>query len=148
MTVSGSSAAGNAAWTWSDGTDSCNGTMDITASRDWGVAEGSRNSRPGIADSLTFADDVAFVTGSAVSLQDNDYFSFAPDADGVVQAELSHFDLQTSDLDLEILDANFNQIASIALRWLRPKSWRVKRITSVSFLEVEWSSVYRRNFGI
>jgi len=85
--------------------------MDITASRDWGVAEGSRNSRPGIADSLTFADGVAFVTGSVVSLQDNDYFSFAPDADGVVQAELSHFDLQTCDLDLELLDANFNQIA-------------------------------------
>lgn len=111
MTVSGSTAAGNAAWTWSDGTDSCNGTMDISASRDWSVGESSRNSRPGIADALTFTDGVAFITGSSISLQDNDYFSFAPAADGVVQAELSHFDLQTSDLDLEILDANFNQIA-------------------------------------
>ena len=34
MTISGRPAAGNAAWIGSDGTDSCNGTMDITANRD------------------------------------------------------------------------------------------------------------------
>ncbi len=111
VTVSGNSASGNAAWTWTDGFDSCNGTMEITASRDWGVAESSTNSRPLIADMFEFTDGVAFITGTARTTDDEDYFSFLLAADAAVQAELSHFDLQTSDLDLEILDENFNQVA-------------------------------------
>ena len=111
VTVSGNSASGNAAWTWTDGTDSCNGTMEITASRDWGVAETRENSRIEIADAFEFTDGVAFITGSATSTTDKDYFSFVLAADGNVQAELSHFDLQTSDLDLELLDENLDQVA-------------------------------------
>jgi hypothetical protein len=113
LTVSGNSASGNADWTWTDGTDSCNGTMDITASRDWGVEESQRNSNPGIADPLVFTDGVAFITGAAViqSVTDNDYFKIVLATDATVQAELSHFDLLTSNFDLEILDENFNQVA-------------------------------------
>ena len=112
LTASGNSASGNATWTWTDGTDSCNGTMEITASRDWGVEESLRNSQPpGTVDLLKFADGVAFITGTALHIKDKDYFSFVLAADATVQAELSHFDLQTYDLDLEILDGNLIQVA-------------------------------------
>ena len=111
VTASGNSASGNATWTWTDGTDSCNGTMEITASRDWGVEDGRRNSSPGIADIMEFTDGVAFIIGNAITLEDEDYFSFVLAADATVQAELSHFDLQTSDLDLEILNEELVQIA-------------------------------------
>ena len=111
ISVSGTSASGNAAWTWTDGTDSCNGTMEITASRDWGVEESLSNTRPDTADILEVTDGVAFITGTALTIDDKDYFSFVLAADATVQAELSHFDLQTSDLDLEILDENLIQVA-------------------------------------
>ncbi len=109
--VSGNSASGNATWTWTDGTDSCNGTMEITASRDWGVEESLHNTRPDTADVLEVTDGVAFITGTALTIDDKDYFSIILTADATVQAELSHFDLQTSDLDLEILDENLIQVA-------------------------------------
>ncbi len=112
VTASGNSASGNATWTWTDGTDSCNGTMEITASRDWGVEESLRNSRPpGTVDILEFTDGVAFITGTALSIDDKDYFSLVLAGDASIQAELSHFDLQTYDLDLEILDGNLIQVA-------------------------------------
>jgi len=111
ITASGSSASGNAAWTWTDGIDSCNGTMEIVASRDWGMEESQRNSSPYIADNLEFTDGVAFIAGTAHHITDEDYFSFVLAADATVQAELSHFDLQTTDLDLELLDENLVQIA-------------------------------------
>ena len=111
ITASGDSASGNASWTWTAGNDSCNGTMDITASRDWGVEESLRNSGPHIADVLEFTDGVAFITGTALAVTDLDYFSFVLAADATVQAELSHFDLQASDLDLEMLDEHYIQIA-------------------------------------
>lgn len=111
--VSGSSASGNADWTWTDGTDSCNGTMVITASRDWGVEETLSNTFPRIADPVEITDGVAFVTGAAQIqlITDNDYFSFVIATDATVQAELSHFDLLTNNFDLEILDENLNQVA-------------------------------------
>lgn len=113
VTVSGSSASGNADWTWTDGTDSCNGTMEITASRDWGVEETLSNTFPRIADPVEITDGVAFVTGAALIqlITDNDYFSFVIATDATVQAELSHFDLLTNNFDLEILDENLNQVA-------------------------------------
>ena len=111
LTVSGSSASGNADWTWTDGTDSCNGTMQITASRDWGVEETDSNSLPRLADPLEITDGVAFVTGTALSIRDKDYFAFVIATDVTVQAELSHFDLLTNNLDLEILDENLIQVA-------------------------------------
>lgn len=113
ITVSGSSASGNADWTWTDGTDSCNGTMAITASRDWGVEETLRNTFPRIADPVEITDGVAFVTGAAQIqlVTDNDYFSFVIATDATVQAELSHFDFLTNNFDLEILDENLNQVA-------------------------------------
>ena len=110
-TVSGNSASGNATWTWTDGIDSCNGTMEIAASRDWGVEESLHNTRPSTADRFELTDDVAFITGTALTIDDKDYFLIELAADATVQAELSHFDLQTSDLDLEILDENLVQIA-------------------------------------
>jgi hypothetical protein len=111
ITASGSSASGNATWTWTDGIDSCNGTMEIVASRDWGVEESQHNSSPYIADNLEFTDGVAFIAGIAHHIHDEDYFSFVLAADATVQAELSHFDLQTTDLNLELLDENLVQIA-------------------------------------
>ncbi len=111
ISVSGTSASGNATWTWTDGTDSCNGTMEIAASQDWGVEESLHNTRPSTADILEVTDDVAFITGTALTIDDKDYFSIVLAADATVQVELSHFDLQTSDLDLEILDQDLVQIA-------------------------------------
>jgi len=110
ITVSGTAASGNAAWTWTDGTDSCNGTMEITASQDWSAADGGSNSLPNIADSFVFTDGVAFFTGIANSVNDIDYFAFVLAADATVQVELSHFDPLTNDLALEILDENLNQV--------------------------------------
>ena len=113
VTFSGSSASGNADWTWTDGTDSCNGTMAITASRDWSMEESLRNTFPRIADPLEITDGVAFVTGATVIqlIPDNDYFTFVLATDATAQVELSHFDLLTNNLDLEILDENENQVA-------------------------------------
>lgn len=111
ITFSADTGAGNATWTWTDGTDSCNGTMDITLAKDWGVADGVKNSRPGIADPIVFTDSVAFVAGTISKLTDEDYFSFELDADAIVQIELSHFDLQTTNLNLVLLDSGRNQIA-------------------------------------
>jgi hypothetical protein len=111
VTVSGNSASGNATWTWTDGTDSCNGTMEITVSRDWGVTESDFNSDPLIADLFAITDGVAFVTGTALTTNDKYYYSFVLATDATNQAELSHFNLQTSNLDLEILDENFIRVA-------------------------------------
>jgi hypothetical protein len=111
VTVSADAASGNAAWTWTDGTDSCNGTMEIAMNRGWAVEETLRNSRPDIADMVELTDGVAFFTGEVINLGDKDYFSIVVAADATVQAELSHFDVTTSDLDLEILDDNLNQVA-------------------------------------
>ncbi|NQV87838.1 MAG: hypothetical protein HQ492_12260 [Woeseiaceae bacterium] len=71
------------------------------------------NSRPdlGVTDLLVIADGVAFVTGVVVTIDDRDYFSVVLAADATVRAELSHFDLLTNDLDLEILDENLVQLA-------------------------------------
>jgi hypothetical protein len=111
ITVSGDSASGNADWTWTDGTDSCNGTMAITASRDWAVEESQNNSNPGIADPLELTDGVAFATGTAVTVRDKDYFAFVVAADSTIQVELSHFDLGVSNFDLELLDEDLNRVA-------------------------------------
>ncbi len=112
LVVSADAAAGNAAWTWTDGTDSCNGTMDISLGKDWGVPDDSRNSRPGIAQAFDFVDGVAYFEGAVAQATDpGDYYSFVLGADATVQIELSHFDLLADDLDLELLDENLNQVA-------------------------------------
>jgi hypothetical protein len=108
LTALGTTAAGNAAWTWTDGTDSCNGTMEITAQQDWGMADGDRNSGPSLADPFTFTDNVAFFAGTVSAADDLDYFSFTLAADATVQIELSHFDPATNDLDLQLLNENFD----------------------------------------
>ena len=111
LTVSGNTSSGNAAWTWTDGTDSCNGTMEMSASLDWGVDESMHNSRPDIADPVTFTDSVAYFNGMVLAADDSDYFLIVPDSDSILQAELSHFDILTNNLDLEVLDENLDQIA-------------------------------------
>lgn len=111
ITVSGNDASGNADWTWTDGVDSCNGTMQITASQDWAVQESSTNSNPDIADLLEITDNVAFATGTPQSERDNDYFTFVVTSDATIQVELSGFDLATDNLDLELLDGDQDQIA-------------------------------------
>ena len=112
LVVSADSATGNAAWTWTDGSDSCNGTMDMSLSKDWGVADDGRNSRPGIAQAFDFVDGVAYFEGAVAQATDPaDYYSFVLDADATVQIELSHFDLLADDLDLELLDENLVQVA-------------------------------------
>jgi len=112
LIVSGNSAAGNTAWTWTDGTDSCNGTMAITASRDWGVQSRGANTALGNGQLIEFIDDVAFFHGSVNAVTDTrDAFSLVLDADATVQVELSHFSLRNSNLDIDIIDENFNQVA-------------------------------------
>lgn len=111
LITSTGTASGDTAWTWSDGTDSCNGTMAITAAQNWNLEESATNSRPGIADVLVLTDGVAFASGVAASLDDKDYFQLILDADASVQVELSHFDVTVSDLDLEIRNVNNSRIA-------------------------------------
>jgi hypothetical protein len=115
LVFSADSGAGNAAWTWSDGTDSCNGTMAISAVKDAAVGESFANSRPDIADTLDFIDSVAFIYGSlGVGMDVNDFFKFTATNDGVVQVELSHFDTVSTDLDLQVLDEGLNEVAMSA----------------------------------
>jgi len=112
LIVSGNSASGNTAWTWTDGTDSCNGTMAITASRDWSVQSSGPNTALGNGQLIEFTDGVAFFNGKVNAATDTrDAFTLILDADATVQAELSHFNFWGSNLDLDIMDENFNQIA-------------------------------------
>jgi hypothetical protein len=85
--------------------------MDITARQDWGAADGDRNSGPSLADPFVFTDDVAFFAGTVSSPVDLDYFSFTLEADATIQVELSHFDPANNDLDLVLLNENFDIIA-------------------------------------
>ena len=111
ITVAGNSASGNADWTWSDGTDSCNGTMVLTASQHTADLETAKNSVPTISDEIVLEDGVAFFTGIANTPTDEDWFSITAEADVSVQVELSHFDADVNNFDLEILDADQNTIA-------------------------------------
>lgn len=112
LVASADEAAGNAAWTWTDGTDSCNGTMDISIGKNWGIADDGSNSLPRIAQAFDFVDGVAYFDGAVATATDpEDYFSFVLDIDATIQIELSHFDLLTDDLDLELLDEDLNQVA-------------------------------------
>ena len=112
LVFSAESGAGNAAWTWSDGTDSCNGTMAINVEKDAAVTESYANSRPDIADSIDLVDNVAFIQGSlGVGGDIDDFFKLTATNDAVVQMELSHFDTATTDLDLLLFDQSLNQIA-------------------------------------
>ena len=107
---------GYAAWTWSNGTDSCNGTMAISAATDFALADSFANSYPEIADEFAFVDNVAFFEGSIGVGQDEfDYFAFTADSDGTIQIELSHFDTSASNLDLILMDANLAEVASSRL---------------------------------
>lgn len=111
LVVSADTGAGNAAWTWSDGIDSCNGTMAIVVARDIAAGESDGNSIPESAESIEFTNNVAFISGSLGGGGDStDYFKFTPVADGVVQVELSHFDTQSTDLDLLLQDENLDRI--------------------------------------
>lgn len=107
---------GNAAWTWSNGTDSCNGTMTINAATDVALADSFANSYPEIADEFSFVENVAFFEGSIGVGQDEfDYFAFTADTDGTIQIELSHFDTSASNLDLILMDVNLAEVASSRL---------------------------------
>ena len=111
LVVSGDSVSGNASWTWTDGTDSCNGTMTFSAMRGTAVAESDSNSRvPDVVDTVTLVDGVAFYSGW-VSRVDHDYFALTPATDVTLRVELSHFDTSTDYLNLEVVDADENQLA-------------------------------------
>ena len=113
IVISADSGAGDAAWTWSNGTDSCNGTMAISAARDRAMPDSLANSRPDIADNVVFVDNVAYIAGSiGVGKDRDDYFKVTAQADGALQAELSHFDTTLNDLDLILFDSALNVIAS------------------------------------
>lgn len=112
MVFSADSGAGNAMWTWSDGSDSCNGSMALSFDRN-AASESDRNSRPEIADQFQFVDNVAFFTGTlGVGSDRTDFFTFTADQDAMLQVELAHFDSATTNLDLRILDENLQEIAA------------------------------------
>lgn len=111
LIASGDSVAGDASWTWTDGTDSCNGTMVIMAGRGVASGEAPKNSRPpGTVDPVTLENGVAFYSGEIFGV-DSDYFAVTTAADATVQAQLSHFDTSTDALYLEVLDFDLNQLA-------------------------------------
>jgi len=110
MEFDAESGVGNAAWTWSDGVDSCNGTMAMTFSRLAG-GESASNSSADSADPFEFTDSVAFFQGSlGVGIDKYDYFAFTATADASLQIELSHFDTANSNLDLELRNGNDRRI--------------------------------------
>ena len=118
LVLSADSGAGNAAWTWSDGTDSCNGTMAINAEKDAALGESAMNSQPASADPFDFVDNVAFFSGSlggsnstGTGRDKYDYYAFTPAADAVVQAELSHFDTLATNMELILFDENLVVVA-------------------------------------
>lgn len=102
MVFSADAGSGDAAWTWSNGTDSCNGTTKITLGKSY-FGETNNNSNPSIADPFDFVDSVAFFEASLNSDRDwNDYFTFTATSDGVLQVEASHFDTSVADIDLAL----------------------------------------------
>lgn len=113
LVFSADSGAGNAAWTWTNGTDSCNGTMAIDVGKGMAIQESGSNSHPDVAMQFDFVANVAFFDGTVGhGLDRDDYFSFVAAADGSVQAELSHFDTSSSDLDLFLYDEDLNELAA------------------------------------
>jgi hypothetical protein len=61
---------------------------------------------------IDFIDGVAFFSGRVNAATDvRDAFSFVLDADATVQAELSHFGVKNDNLDIDIMDENFDQVA-------------------------------------
>jgi hypothetical protein len=111
LVFSTDAGAGNAAWTWSNGTDSCNGTMAIDVSKEGGFADSYKNSSPDLADSIEFVDGIAYVNGSIGEDRDrDDFYKFTPVVDATVEIELSHFDTATTDLDLILFDADLNEV--------------------------------------
>ena len=113
LVFSADSGSGNAAWTWTNGTDSCNGTMAIDVAKGMAIQESGSNSHPDVAMAFDFVDGVAFFDGTVGNgLDRDDYFSFVAAADGTVQAELSHFDTSASDLDLYLFDQDMNELAA------------------------------------
>ena len=109
---SADTGAGDAAWTWSNGTDSCNGTMAIDMAKDRVVSESLSNSWPAIADLVVFEDGVAFITGSlGAGGDEDDFFLVSLTEDSDLQVELSHFDTDNADLDLILIDADLTEVA-------------------------------------
>ena len=110
--VSADIGSGNADFSWSNGTDSCNGTMAIEFAKGLAVPESDRNSRPEIADPIVINDGVAYVEGTlGVGKDRDDYFILSLAEDGLIEVELSHFDTATTDLDLILFDAELNEVA-------------------------------------
>lgn len=113
MVASAGTASGNTTWTWTDGTDSCNGTMEITASQNWGVESTGANTVPGNAQVVTLTDGAAFFYGTVEDSTDiRDAFSIVVAQNATIQVELSHFDTDNNDLDLILLDENFNEVVA------------------------------------
>jgi len=118
LVFSGNTSSGNAAWTWSDGTDSCNGTMAISADKDAAMGESAMNSQPASAGPFDFVDNVAFFAGSlggsnstGTGRDKYDYYAFTPAADAVVQVELSHFDTLATNMELLLFDENLDLVS-------------------------------------
>lgn len=113
LVFSADSGSGNAAWTWTNGTDSCNGTMALDVAKGMAQQESGSNSHPDVATPFDFVDNVAFFEGTLGNgLDRDDYFAFVAPADGSVQAELSHFDTSSSDIDLYLFDENMNELSA------------------------------------
>ena len=113
IVFSADAGSGNAAWTWSNGTDSCNGTMAIDVAKNLAQQESGTNSHPEVALPFDFVDGVSFWEGSVGNgLDRDDFFAFVAPADGAVQAELSHFNTSASDLDLFLYDEDMNELSA------------------------------------
>jgi hypothetical protein len=112
VVISADAGSGNADFSWSNGTDSCNGTMAIAFAKDLAVADSGSNSWPSIADPIAVENGVAYVHGSlGLDGDSDDFFVISLTEDGTLEVELSHFDTTTTDLDLTLLDAELNEVA-------------------------------------
>ena len=112
VVVSADSGSGNADFSWTNGTESCNGTLAIDFAKDLAVSDSGSNSWPAIADPVTLDDGVAYVHGSlGVGGDVDDFFVISLAEDGILEVELSHFDTATTDLDLVLLDSDLNDVA-------------------------------------
>lgn len=112
LTISGDTISGSSTWTWTNGVDNCSGTTQIQAQRNGATQEIEPNDEPAMATALSPSNGAAFRFGTVNDLSDGfDVWAFTLNAGGIVEFELSHFDLQSQDLDLGLFDQNLNLVA-------------------------------------
>ena len=117
LTLTGDTLSGNSTWSWTDGSASCSGSSQISASRDSAVPEVEPNDEAADAQVITFSNGAAFSMGSvnfdasSSKIDESDTYALTLNSASAIEIELSHFDVPDDDLDLFLLDAELEIVA-------------------------------------